>query len=65
MADKTLTEIGRTCQRTATRLRELQAELYKCGLTAEAADLEPLIKEQFEVAYFCSEDTGVWKRPKL
>jgi len=65
MADKVLTSIGQTCARTAARLRELQAQLYQCGLTAEAADLERVITEQLDVAAYCSpeQDTGVFSRP--
>lgn len=65
MSDKTLATIGRTCARTAARLRELQAQLYQCGLTGDAANLEVVIREQLDVAEFCSpaQDTGVFKRP--
>jgi len=67
-------EIGVSCQRTAVRLRELQAQLYKSGLTEEAASLEPVIKELITVAFECSggeveideeADTGVFRRPTL
>ncbi len=62
--------VSESCQRTAVRLRELQAELYQCGLTAEAADLEPVIAELISIAFVASESevdedavTGVFRRP--
>lgn len=59
MADRFLDRVAETAGLTVRRLREHQAVLYRIGLTAEARDLEALIREQEDIVFSCSEITDV------
>lgn len=59
VADRFINRVAELSGLTVRRLKEHQLALYQVGLTAEAADLERLIREHEEVAVDCMEDTAV------
>lgn len=59
MADRFIERVGQTAGQTVRRLKELQLQLYEIGLTAQAQDLDKLIREHEDIAFDCYEDTQV------